>query len=81
VIKPLPLLDWENKVLDKALKKAPERVPDFRTGSGLPAERVACPAEPDEAYLALQTKCTELSKVLSSLIRSLRARGSKPLNP
>ncbi len=52
MIKPLPLLDWENKVLDKALKKAPERVPDFRTGSGLPAERVACPAEPDEAYLA-----------------------------
>ena len=35
----------------------------------------------DDSYLALQTKCTELSKVLSSLIRSLRARGSKPLNP
>jgi len=35
----------------------------------------------DDSFLPLETKCTELSKVLSSLIRSLRARGSKPLNP
>jgi len=46
------LLDWESKVLEKALTKAPERVAEFKTGSGLPAVRVACPAEPDEDYLA-----------------------------
>jgi methylmalonyl-CoA mutase N-terminal domain/subunit len=45
--------EWEEKILGKALEKAKERKPEFRTGTGagLPAERVALPAEITDEYL------------------------------
>jgi methylmalonyl-CoA mutase N-terminal domain/subunit len=46
------VVEWEEKVLQKALEKAPERQATFTTGSGLPLERVALPKTVDDAYLA-----------------------------
>ncbi len=46
------LHDWQDKVLKKMLEKAPEMRPEFKTLSGLPAERVALPAVIDDAYVA-----------------------------
>ncbi|HCF56469.1 MAG TPA: methylmalonyl-CoA mutase [Myxococcales bacterium] len=45
------LVEWEEKVLKKALDKAPEQRKEFKTGSGLPAERVAMPEEIEQKYL------------------------------
>jgi methylmalonyl-CoA mutase N-terminal domain/subunit len=41
------LARWEREVLAPALKKAPERQPEFETVSGIPLERVYSPADPD----------------------------------
>jgi methylmalonyl-CoA mutase N-terminal domain/subunit len=43
--------EWEKQVLERSLEKAPERAPVFRTGTGLPAERVALPETVTDAYL------------------------------
>ncbi|MCK9461401.1 MAG: methylmalonyl-CoA mutase family protein [Proteobacteria bacterium] len=43
--------EWEARILGKALEKAPERRPEFRTGSGLPVERVALPEAVTDAYV------------------------------
>ena len=48
---PAPLLDWERVTLQKALSNSPERLPDFRTASGLPVERLALPESLDDHYL------------------------------
>jgi methylmalonyl-CoA mutase N-terminal domain/subunit len=40
---------WEEQVLQPALKKNPERKPEFQTPSGIPLERVYLPAEPSDA--------------------------------
>jgi methylmalonyl-CoA mutase N-terminal domain/subunit len=48
---PAPLLDWERVTLQKALSNSPERLPDFRTASGLPVERLALPETLDNHYL------------------------------
>ncbi|MGI5863003.1 MAG: acyl-CoA mutase large subunit family protein [Myxococcales bacterium] len=45
------LVEWEEKVLKKALEKAPEQRKEYKTGSELPVERVALPEEIDQAYL------------------------------
>ena len=38
---------WEENILRPALKKNPERKPEFQTPSGIPLERVYLPAEPE----------------------------------
>jgi methylmalonyl-CoA mutase N-terminal domain/subunit len=43
--------EWEEQVLQKALARTPERAAEFKTASGLPVERVALPAQVDDAYL------------------------------
>ena len=42
--------DWEERVLEPALRKAPERQPEFQTSSGIPLERLYLPAEPGADY-------------------------------
>ena len=42
---------WEDSVLKKALEKAPERSPEFKTGSGMPVPRVALPETITDDYL------------------------------
>ena len=47
--------NWETKPVAKTLARAPERLPDFETSSGIPVERlytpVACCPDSEEAYL------------------------------
>ena len=42
---------WEEKVLNKALEKHPERQEKFETLSGIEMDRVSFPSNPDEAYV------------------------------
>ncbi len=44
--------EWQEKVLKKTLERAPEREKEFKTGSGLPVERLALPETLDDKYLA-----------------------------
>ncbi|MBN1440656.1 MAG: methylmalonyl-CoA mutase family protein [Anaerolineales bacterium] len=39
--------EWEEKILQPALKKLPERKPEFETPSGIPLERVYLPPQDD----------------------------------
>ena len=43
--------EWQENILKKVLERMPERLKEFRTASGIPAERVALPETPDEKYL------------------------------
>ena len=43
---------WESRTLNPALRKNPERRPQFETSSGIPLERVYLPADPDPDYPA-----------------------------
>jgi len=41
---------WEDEVLAPALRKSPERQPEFKTSSGIPLERLYLPADETGAY-------------------------------
>ncbi len=45
------LQEWEEKILNKALKKIPERAEEFKTVGGLTLPRLGLPKELDEDYL------------------------------
>ncbi len=45
---------WRRTILEPVLKKYPERMDPFRTGSGEPVERVYFPPNPDDKYLEKQ---------------------------
>ncbi|MFP4629800.1 MAG: methylmalonyl-CoA mutase [Desulfohalobiaceae bacterium] len=45
------LQEWEEKILNKALQKIPERAEEFKTVGGLTLPRLALPKELDEDYL------------------------------
>ncbi|MBM4054736.1 MAG: methylmalonyl-CoA mutase [Planctomycetes bacterium] len=45
-------VEWKERVLKKTLERFPERQKEFKTDSGLPAERLALPETPDEKYLS-----------------------------
>lgn len=43
--------EWQENILKKVLERMPERLKEFKTASGIPAERVALPEMLDEKYL------------------------------
>ncbi len=43
--------EWQENILKKVLERMPERLKEFKTASGIPAERVALPETLDEKYL------------------------------
>src|SRR3954449_4585557 len=45
---------WEDEVLGPALRKAPERQPQFETSSGIPLERVYLPGDGPDRYVEQQ---------------------------
>src|SRR6266849_1152155 len=45
---------WEEGVLGPALRKSPERRPEFETSSGIPLERVYLPPESPASYTEKQ---------------------------
>ena len=53
--------EWQENILKKVLERMPERLKEFRTASGIPAERVALPETLDERYLHE----TRLSRTIS----------------
>ncbi len=44
--------EWKETILKKALERTPERAQEFKTGSGIPVDRLALPETTGEKYLS-----------------------------
>jgi methylmalonyl-CoA mutase N-terminal domain/subunit len=44
---------WEEELLNPAIKRFPERKPDFETSSGIPIPHILIPADPDPGYMEM----------------------------